>query len=107
MLRIAPRRRSAFFSVSCPAAFACVAAGQQGARSLIERWKGTKWSAQAVPATVKPLTTDLLFHVSCVTPSICTAVGYRHNPAARNVKPRRLQSAGLHDPDSSASGLCR
>jgi hypothetical protein len=81
--RIAPRRRSAFFSVSCPAASVCVAAGQQGARSLIERWNGSRWSAQAVPATVKPLTTDLLFHVSCVTPSICTAVGYRHNPAAR------------------------
>ncbi len=61
----------------------CVAAGQQGARSLIERWNGTRWSAQTVPATVKPLTTDLLFHVSCVTPAICTAVGYRHNPAAR------------------------
>lgn len=83
VMRIAPRRQSAFFSVSCPAASVCVAAGRQGARSLIERWNGTRWAAQAVPATVKPLTTDLLFHVSCVTPSICTAVGYRHNPATR------------------------
>ncbi len=83
VLRIAPRRRSAFYSVSCPAASACVAAGQSGTRSLIERWNGTRWLAQAVPVTPEPLTTDVLFHVSCVTPAICTAVGARHNPATR------------------------
>jgi hypothetical protein len=83
VMRIASRRRSAFYSLSCPAASACVAAGQQGARSLIERWNGTRWSAQAVPVTAKPMTTDLLYHVSCVTTAICTAVGYRHNPKTR------------------------
>jgi hypothetical protein len=84
VLRIAPRRRSAFYSVSCPATSTCVAAGQQGTRSLVERWNGARWSAQAVPVTARPMTTDGLLHVSCVTPEICTAVGYRHNPKARS-----------------------
>jgi hypothetical protein len=83
VLRIVPRRRSAFYRVSCPAAATCVAAGQQGTRSLIERWNGSRWLVQAVPATARPLTTDALFHVSCVTAAVCTAVGYRHNPRAR------------------------
>jgi hypothetical protein len=81
--RIAAEPLSAFFSVSCPAASHCVAAGEHGARSLIEAWNGTRWTVQAVPGTAAPLTTNALLHVSCVTPAICTAVGYRHNPAVR------------------------
>ena len=81
--RIAAEPRSVFFSVSCPARGHCVAVGQLGARSLIEAWNGTRWTAQAVPATAAPLKANELFHVSCVTPAICTAVGYRHNPAVR------------------------
>ncbi len=83
VMRIAAERTSAFYSVSCPAATFCVAAGRHGTRSLIEAWNGTTWAANAVPATPAPLTTDALFHVSCVTTSACTAVGYRHNPAVR------------------------
>jgi len=81
--RIAAEPLSAFFSVSCPAASHCVAAGEHGARSLIEAWNGIRWTVQAVPGTAAPLTTNALLHVSCVTPAICTAVGYRHNPAVR------------------------
>jgi len=81
--RIAAEPLSAFFSVSCPVAAHCVAAGQHGARSLIEAWNGRRWTVQALPGTRAPLTTNALDHVSCVTPAICTAVGYRHNPAVR------------------------
>jgi len=83
LLRIAAERRSAFFGVSCPATSSCVAAGEHGTRSLIEAWNGRSWHVQAVPRTAAPLTTDVLFHVSCVTPAICTAVGSRHNPSVR------------------------
>jgi hypothetical protein len=83
VLPVTARSRSAFFSVSCPAAAYCVAAGNHGTRSLIEAWNGAKWTAQSVPATPAPLTTDVLFHVSCVSSAICAAVGYRHNPGSR------------------------
>jgi hypothetical protein len=83
VLRLAAERRSAFYSVSCPATSRCVAGGLHGTRSLIEAWNGTSWAAQALPVTAAPLATDALLHVSCVTPAICTAVGYRHNPAVR------------------------
>jgi hypothetical protein len=81
--RIASEPLSAFFSVSCPVASHCVAAGEHGTRSLIEAWNGTRWTVQPVPGTGVPLTTNAIGHVSCVTPAICTAVGYRHNPAVR------------------------
>jgi len=82
---IAAEPESAFFSVSCPAISRCVAAGEHGTgpRSLIEAWNGTRWAVQPVPAIAAPLTANALLHVSCVTPAICTAVGYRHNPATR------------------------
>jgi hypothetical protein len=83
MLRAVASPLSALISVSCPAQSSCVAAGQVGNRSLIEAWNGTRWTLQHVPVTGKPLTVDALFHVSCVTPKLCTAVGYRHNPAIR------------------------
>jgi hypothetical protein len=81
--RIAAEPQSAFFSVSCLAKSHCVAVGRHGARSLIAAWNGTRWTVQPVPGTAAPLTTNELLHVSCVTPTICTAVGYRHNPAVR------------------------
>jgi hypothetical protein len=82
--RIAAEPLSAFFSVSCPAKSRCVAVGEHGARSLIEAWNGTRWIVQAGPRTAAPLTTNALAHVSCITPAVCTAVGYRHNPRVRS-----------------------
>ncbi len=79
----AARSRAALYSVSCPAASYCVGAGNRGGRSLIEAWNGTSWATQAVPATAAPLTVDVLQHVSCVSATICTAVGFRHNPHSR------------------------
>jgi hypothetical protein len=81
--RIAFEPLSVFFSVACTATFHCVAAGAHGTRSLIETWNGTRWAVQTVPPASAPLTTEALLHVSCVTTTICTAVGYRHNPALR------------------------
>lgn len=75
--------KSALFSVSCPAATSCVAVGQHGSRSLIEAWNGARWTVRAIAVTAGPFTTDVLEHVSCVSPSICSAVGFRHNPKGR------------------------
>jgi hypothetical protein len=74
---------SGFNSVSCPTSMYCVAVGVRGTRSLIQAWSGSSWASQTVPATAAPFTRDELLHVSCVSPTICTAVGYRHNPAVR------------------------
>lgn len=81
--RIVGERRSAFIGVSCPSVTYCVAAGQHGTRALIEAWNGVRWAVQSAPGTPAPLTTDGLLHVSCVSQTICTAVGFRHNPRSR------------------------
>ena len=81
--RIVGERQSAFIGVSCPTAAYCVAAGHHGTRALIERWNGVRWAVQSVPGTPAPLTTDALLHVSCVSQTTCTAVGFRHNPRSR------------------------
>lgn len=75
--------RTGFNSVSCPTASYCVAVGGRGSKSLIQAWDGSDWAAQPAPVTKAPFTTDDLLHVSCVSPTLCTAVGYRHNPAVR------------------------
>lgn len=82
-MRIAARPRSAFDSISCPSTSYCAAVGFHGSAALAEAWAGSNWVSQTVPRTAAPLTTDDLFHVSCVTPAICYAVGYRHNPRVR------------------------
>ncbi len=76
-------RRTVLDSISCPGVSDCVAVGSRASRSLIETWNGTGWASQAVPGTPRPFTTNALFHVSCITPAICTAVGARHNPKTR------------------------
>lgn len=81
--RTVGERQSAFFGVSCPASSQCVAVGQRGTKSLIEAWNGSRWAVRTAPATPGPLTTDALLHVSCVSATLCTAVGLRHNPKVR------------------------
>jgi hypothetical protein len=83
VLRVVPEPGSAFFGVSCPTTAYCVAVGKHRTKSLIEAWNGTRWALQGSPPTPAPLTTDVLFHVSCVAQATCTAVGYRHNPHVR------------------------
>lgn len=83
VLRVVGERQSAFIGVSCPTVSYCVAAGQHGTRALIEAWNGVRWAVKSVPRTPAPLTTNGLLHVSCVSRTICTAVGFRHNPRSR------------------------
>ena len=70
---------SGFFAVSCTAANACTAVGAQTGStgvtaSLAERWNGTNWSIQAVPAPAGSLASELLA-VSCSAATACTAAG--------------------------------
>jgi hypothetical protein len=66
--------------VSCPAIRACTAVGyyansdQMQARTLAERWNGTKWTVQA---TANPTAGSEfgLYSVSCPSTTACTAVG--------------------------------
>jgi hypothetical protein len=68
-------------SVSCPAAAACLAAGDTGgsetnfhASALAERWDGTTWVIQRVSQPAG--TTDSYLNgISCSSPVACTAVG--------------------------------
>ncbi|MHA3702579.1 hypothetical protein ACXR2U_10370 [Jatrophihabitans sp. YIM 134969] len=65
-------------AVSCSAASACTAVGTfrtAGAtRALVERWDGTTWTRQPVPARNTAPLTDLL-DVACPSASTCWAVG--------------------------------
>jgi hypothetical protein len=70
---------SGFFAVSCTAANACTAVGAQTGStgvttSLAERWNGTSWSIQGVPAPSGSLASELLA-VSCSAAAACTAAG--------------------------------
>jgi hypothetical protein len=68
--------------VSCASATACMALGDNyisnGAgsgvyKNLAESWNGTSWSLVNVPS---PGSFSSLNGVSCVSPAVCTAVGY-------------------------------
>ena len=67
-----------FRSVSCTSPRACTAAGQQEASTanlaLAERWDGTSWTSQTIPAPVH--NESQLFGVSCSSAAACTAIGY-------------------------------
>jgi hypothetical protein len=69
--------------VSCLSATACVAAGGAGTRkgvgkTLIESWDGTRWSV--VPSPDPGRYDNSLNDVSCASPAVCTAVGWRDHP---------------------------
>src|SRR6202030_1256015 len=65
-------------SVSCPSKDACTAVGladpgvTSGSTDLAERWNGTAWSVQNMPAAPQG---GSLVLVSCPTATACTAVG--------------------------------
>ena len=67
---------SNMIGVSCTSASACTAVGAanptgSGAKTLAERWNGTKWSIQATPSPPR----GGFSAVSCTSASACTAVG--------------------------------
>jgi hypothetical protein len=69
--------------VSCAGPADCIAVGYDktgfaSIASLAERWNGTRWSLQAVPAPAGA-TSSQLGGVSCTAPDACTAVGYYDN----------------------------
>jgi hypothetical protein len=67
-------------AVSCTSANACTAVGSYSTPTtnmpLFERWNGTRWSIQAIPAPAPALGSDAQFSaVSCASANACTAVG--------------------------------
>jgi hypothetical protein len=86
------------YSVSCPAADSCVAAGTRAdggvtGGSLIERWNGTRWSVTATP---NPSGSDgvVLHSVACDTAAYCMAVGEYIDGATQDVRPTAEQWNG-------------
>jgi hypothetical protein len=66
-------------SISCVSASSCMAVGiyrgNSAYRTLAESWNGTAWSV--IPSPNRGKTADnVLYGVSCVSSSSCTAVGY-------------------------------
>jgi hypothetical protein len=78
--------RGAFLlSVSCASASACTAAGEYANsagvfKTLVESWNGTKWSLVPSPNPASSHNAALS-SVSCVSVSVCTAVGSYQNKA--------------------------
>jgi hypothetical protein len=86
------------YSVWCPAASSCVAAGTRAdgsveGGSLIERWNGTRWSVTATP---NPPSADsvVLHSVACDTGTYCMAVGEYIDRTTRDVRPAAEQWNG-------------
>jgi hypothetical protein len=78
-----PRKADAALGgVSCPAGGACTAVGidndAAGRRTLplIEHWDGRSWALQASAALARGRVAGGLAAVSCVTASLCVAVGF-------------------------------
>jgi hypothetical protein len=84
-LRGAP---SGFLGVSCPAANRCVASGYTypsvtgHSYQLIEVWNGSAWTTQGAAQTAG--LGGVLQHVSCVSATLCEAVGYDYYPTTAN-----------------------
>ncbi len=75
-------RAGLLFGVSCPSATACTAVGSVTSRTgrtrpLAERWNGSRWTLQPIPAPADGV--SYLGGVSCPSPADCTAVGYAGN----------------------------
>jgi hypothetical protein len=73
--------------ISCPSGSSCVAVGGFTAEDhparyvpLVERWSGTMWSVEPVPAPAGNGLSSRLTSVSCTSPTACTAVGASASP---------------------------
>jgi hypothetical protein len=78
---------SSLHSVSCPSDTTCIAVGTftnpaGKERALAERWNGTGWTLQTLPA-VPGASQTTLASVSCASASACTAVGSATGSAGR------------------------
>jgi hypothetical protein len=86
------------YSVWCPAASNCVAAGTRAdgavnGGSLIENWNGTAWSVTPTP---NPAGSDgaVLHSVACSSSSYCMAVGEYIDKVTQDVRPAAEQWNG-------------
>jgi hypothetical protein len=75
--------------VSCTASSNCVAAGSRDDNSgitpatLIERWNGLRWAL--VPSPNPPRSLSALSGISCVSASLCMAVGDNDNGSGQRL----------------------
>src|SRR6266571_2668152 len=80
---------SALFGLSCTSSSACTATGNSFNSSgtpvgvFAERWNGTKWRIQPVPAPSSP--GGFLSGVACTSPSVCIAVGARTDASGNGI----------------------
>jgi hypothetical protein len=69
--------------VSCTSATTCTAIGGHCGcwpdTPLVERWDGASWSTEPTPNPAGARS-NLLFAISCVSPTVCTAVGSYDRP---------------------------
>lgn len=87
--RVSTLRRppSVMTSASCPAWNRCFASGYTFppgatfAHPLIETWDGRTWTTQRPEETPAPRSGASLQHVSCVTRTLCEAVGFSFAPS--------------------------
>jgi hypothetical protein len=77
------RRHAAPFSISCPSATLCVAAGFQATRPLTEKWNGHTRTVLTIARTAGSRPDDSLQHVACTSSSHCVAVGFGYNARRR------------------------
>lgn len=66
-------------AVACPSPAACTVVGVDSNSALAEGWNGTSWSVQVTPNPTTALRGSLT-GVSCVSTTMCTAVGSHDNP---------------------------
>ena len=73
--------------ISCPSGSSCIAVGGFTSGDhptryvpLVERWNGTAWSVERVPAPTGVGLSSRLTGVSCTSPTACTAVGESASP---------------------------
>lgn len=76
------------YGASCTSRTACTAVGVittsngKYARTLAERWNGSKWAVQSTPTPLSGgLVGGLLGGVACTSPTACVAAGYSYSKA--------------------------
>jgi hypothetical protein len=98
-----PSASAMLYGVSCPSAGACFAVGTSGApthSSLVERWKGGRWTASFTPVP-SGSAYPWLQSISCVSATRCLAVGDDLNPG---VYADRWNGTSWHSVSMTANG---
>ena len=76
--------------ISCTSATSCIAVGSADSglanQTLVEQWNGATWAIVASPST-SPTVDNVLNGVSCVSPTMCKAVGASGSSASAHEQP--------------------